>query len=93
VAARKIIFQISDLLDPIGAGLITKGGRAADVAPLNDEGIPVMSLNVEDLKYFWYHHTNADTFDKVDYREFNNCISAMAIMGYVVADMDMRLPR
>lgn len=93
VTARKIIFQISDLLDPIGAGLITKGGRAADVAPLNDEGIPVMSLNVEGAKYFWYHHTNADTFDKVDYREFNNCISAMAIMGYVVADMDMRLPR
>ena len=93
VDARKIIFDISDLLDPIGAGKITKWGRAADVAPLNDEGVPVMSLNVEGSKYFWYHHTNADTFDKVDYREFNNCIGAMAIMSYVIADMDIRLPR
>ena len=93
VDARKIIFDIADLLDPIGAGKITKWGRAADVAPLNDQGVPVMSLNVDGSKYFWYHHTNADTFDKVDYREFNNCIVAMAIMAYVIADMDIRLPR
>ena len=93
VAARKILFDIADLLDPIGAGKITKGGRAADVAPLNDEGVPVMSLQVDGSKYFWYHHTNADTFDKVDYREFNNCIASMSIMAYVVADMNVRLPR
>ena len=93
VAARKIIFEIADLLDPIGAGKITKGGRAVDVAPLNDQGVPVMSLLVDDSKYFWYHHTSADTFDKVDFKEFNNCIAAMAIMGYVVADIDLRLPR
>ena len=41
--------------------------------------IPVMSLNVESSKYFWYHHTAADTFDKVDFHEFNKCIAAMAI--------------
>ena len=93
VEARKIIFDIADLLDPIGAGKITKDGRAVDVAPLNDEGVPVMSLGVDDSKYFWYHHTPADTFDKVDYKEFNNCIAAMAIMSYVVADMDIKLPR
>ena len=63
------------------------------MAPLNDEGVPVMSLQVDGSKYFWYHHTNADTFDKVDYREFNNCIAAMSIMAYVVADMNVSLPR
>ena len=92
-SAKKIISEISDLLEPIGANIITDGGRAADIAPLNDEGVPVMSLNVDNSKYFWYHHTNADTFDKVDFREFNNCISAMAIMAYVVADMEEKLPR
>ena len=93
VAARKIIYEIADLLDPIGAGKITKWGRAADVAPLNDKGVPVMSLLVDDSKYFWYHHTSSDTFDKIDFKEFNNCIAAMAIMSYVVADIDLRLPR
>ena len=91
--ARKILYDIADLLDPIGAGKITNWGRAPDIAILNDEGVPVMSLNVDNSKYFWYHHTSADTFDKVDYREFNNCIAAMAIMAYVVADMEEKLPR
>ena len=91
--ARDYILDIASLLDPIGAGTITNWGRAADVAPLNDNGVPVMSLNVENSKYFWYHHTNADTFDKIDFREFNNCIAAMAIMSYVVSDMEKKLPR
>ena len=91
--SRDILTDISRLLLPIDANAIFKGGRAADIAPLNDEGVPVMSLKVEGSKYFWYHHTNADTFDKVDIMEFNRCVAAMAIMGYVVADMDDRLPR
>ena len=91
--ARKILNDIADLLDPIGAGKITNWGRAPDIAILNDERVPVMSLNVDNSKYFWYHHTSADTFDKVDYKEFNNCIAAMAIMAYVVADMEEKLPR
>ena len=32
-------------------------------------------------------------FKKVDYRDFNNCIAAMAIMAYVIADMEKKLPR
>jgi carboxypeptidase Q len=92
-SARKIVEEIHALMKPIGANTISEGGRAADVAPLNDEGVPVMSLNVDGSKYFWYHHTNADTFDKVDFNEFNRCIAAMAIMAYVVADLDEPLPR
>ena len=52
-----------------------------------------MSLNVESSKYFWYHHTAADTFDKVDFYDFNKCIAAMAIMAFVIADMEDPLPR
>ena len=91
--SRDILTDISRLLLPIDANAIFKGGRAADIAPLNDEGVPVMSLKVDGSKYFWYHHTSADTFDKVDIMEFNRCVAAMAIMGYIVADMDDRLPR
>ena len=92
-SARKIVEEIHALMKPIGANTISEGGRAADVAPLNDEGVPVMSLKVEGSKYFWYHHTNADTFDKVDFNEFNRCVAAIAIMAYVVADLDEPLPR
>jgi carboxypeptidase Q len=92
-SARKIVEEIHELMKPIGANTISDGGRAADVAPLNDEGVPVMSLMVDGSKYFWYHHTDADTFDKIDFNEFNRCIAAMAIMAYVVADLDEPLPR
>ena len=92
-SARKIIKDIHELLTPIGANNISKGGRAADIAPLNDEGVPVLSLKVNNERYFWYHHTNADTFDKVDFNEFSRCIAALAIMAYVVADLDQPLPR
>jgi len=92
-SAREIVEEIHELMKPIGANTISEGGRAADVAPLNDEGVPVMSLKVEGSKYFWYHHTDADTFDKIDFNEFNRCIAAMAIMAYVVADLDEPLPR
>ena len=91
--AHNIVENIHELLKPIKANNITDWGRAADVAPLNDEGIPVMSLNVESSKYFWYHHTAADTFDKVDFHEFNKCIAAMAIMAFVIADLETPLPR
>jgi carboxypeptidase Q len=92
-SARELVEEIHELMKPIGANTISDGGRAADVAPLNDEGVPVMSLKVDGSKYFWYHHTNADTFDKIDFNEFNRCIAAMAIMAYVVADLDEPLPR
>jgi len=91
--AMDIVSEIGTLLDRIGAGEITEGGRAADVTPLNDEGVPVMSLKVDGSKYFWYHHTNADTFDKVDRDELNRCMAAMAIMAFVLADLDEPLPR
>ena len=91
--AMEIVNEIGKLLGGIEAGQITEGGRAADVAPLNDEGVPVMSLKVDGSKYFWYHHTNADTFDKVEQDELNRCVSAMAIMAFVLADLNEPLPR
>jgi carboxypeptidase Q len=92
-SAFEILKEIHELLKPVGANTISKGGRAADVAPLNDEGVPVMSLKVDGSKYFWYHHTNADTFDKIDYNEFNRCVATMAIMAFVVADLPESIPR
>ena len=91
--AMDIVREIGQLLNRIDADEITEGGRAADVAPLTDEGVPVMSLKVDGSKYFWYHHTNADTFDKVDRDELNRCMAAMAIMAFVLADMNEPLPR
>ena len=91
--AFNILQDIGSLLKRIDSGVITKGGGGADIGPIMREGVPGMGLKVDGSKYFWYHHTEADTFDKVDKDEFNRCVATMAVMAYVVADMDNRLPR
>ena len=92
-AARTLVKDIANLLEPIGSNFIGDSGGGADIGPIMREGVPGMGLRVDGSKYFWYHHTNADAIDKLDQDEFNRCVASMAIMAYVVADMDDRLPR
>ena len=88
-----ILQDIGTLLKPIQSGVITKGGGGADIGPIMAEGVPGMGLTVESEKYFWYHHTAADTWDKLNIQEFNQFVASMAVMSFVVADMDIRLPK
>ncbi|MFP5355277.1 MAG: M20/M25/M40 family metallo-hydrolase, partial [Gemmatimonadota bacterium] len=90
-AALATIREIGKLLEPIGAGRITEGGGGADIGPIMALGVPGMGLNVDDARYFWFHHTDADTADKLDPREVAMCVASMAVMAYVVADMPERL--
>jgi carboxypeptidase Q len=91
--AFAVVSEIGKLLEPIGAGTITRGGGGADIGPMMALGMPGMGLNVEPTRYFWYHHTEADTLDKLDPEEVARCVAAMAIMAYVVADLPEPLAR
>jgi carboxypeptidase Q len=92
-AAMEIVKQIATLLDRIDAGAIVRGGAGADVGPIVALGVPGLGLNVDGTKYFWYHHTEADTIEKLDAHEMALCVATMAVMAYVVADMPEPLPR
>jgi hypothetical protein len=37
--------------------------------------------------YFDWHHTNADTLDKVDPQDFRKAVAMLGVVGYVLADM------
>ncbi len=89
--AKKVIEKISVLMKPINANKLIENGRTSDVLILNGEGIPSLSLFVDNPKYFLYQHSSADTFDKVDFHEFNKCVSALSIMAYVIADLNSPL--
>ena len=90
--AFEIVKQIGTLLDDIDAGDIQRGGGGADIGPLMREGVPGMGLDVDGTRYFWYHHTDADTLDKLDPREVALSAAAMAVMAYVAADLPERIP-
>jgi carboxypeptidase Q len=92
-SAFAIVRQIGSLLAGIGAGEIARGGGGADIGPIMALGVPGLGLNVDGTRYFWYHHTDADTVDKLDQREVALCVAVMAVMAYVLADMPEKLPR
>lgn len=91
--AKAIIEQVGTLLAGIRADKIVSGGGGSDVMQLAPAGVPVMQLTVEGSKYFWFHHTTADTPDKVNPKDLSQCVAAMTVMAYVVADMPESLPR
>ena len=92
-SARATVRQVAGLLADIGADSIAESGGGADIAPLMERGVPGMGLNVDRTRYFYYHHTDADTMDKLDPREMALCVATMAVMAYVVADLPQPLPR
>ncbi len=92
-SALAIVRHIATLLRPLGADSIARGGGGADINPIMQRGVPGMGLAVDGMRYFWFHHSEADTPDKIDPREMAQSVAAMAVMIYVVADMPERLPR
>ncbi|MGD0483545.1 MAG: M28 family metallopeptidase [Gemmatimonadales bacterium] len=91
-SAMALVRQVGALLRRIGADTVSRGGGGTDIGPITQVGVPSMGLNDDGTRYFWYHHSPADTPDKLDPREMAQCVAAMAVMAYVVADMPERLP-
>jgi carboxypeptidase Q len=89
--ARSVIEAIGSLLAPIGAGRIGASGGGADIGPLMATGVPGMGLEVDGSRYFWFHHTEADTPDKLDKAEVQKCVAVMAVMAYIAADLEQSL--
>jgi len=91
-SARAILREVVRLLERLDADSLLAGGGGADIGPIMQRGVPGMS-HVTEGDYFWYHHTDADTVDKVDPRDLARSVAMMAVMAYVLADMPTRLPR
>ena len=92
-SATAIVKRVSALLTRINANGVVPGGGGADVGPMMALGVPGMSPDVDGSKYFWYHHTDADTMDKLDPHEMALCVATIAVMAYVIADLPEALPR
>ena len=89
--AMERVRQIAALLAGIGASDVTDEGGGADISPLMRAGVPGLAERTTMEHYFDWHHTQADTFDKVDPQELRKNVAAMAVMAYVLADMPGRV--
>lgn len=94
-SAARVLEQVVALLQPIGATGLQRSDASpeADIEPLVDLGVPGVGLDVESSRYFWYHHSEGDTLDKLDPAEMARCVALMAVVAYVVADLPERLAR
>ncbi|MBO0911952.1 MAG: M20/M25/M40 family metallo-hydrolase [Acidobacteria bacterium] len=86
---------VQDALGQIGANLlqIVPHSPETDIEPLAQAGVPALGIWQNGLTYFIYHHTPADTLDKVDPRQLRENAASMAVMGYALADMAEPLER
>jgi Zn-dependent M28 family amino/carboxypeptidase len=98
----RITPQASDLLAPVlgvlqsfGASVLqpTPYPPGADIAAMSEAGVPAFGIMQDGRTYFHYHHTAADTLDKIVPSELRENAAAMAIMGYALASMKDSLPR
>lgn len=87
------IQSIASLTQPVGADKVRLGAGGVDIRPLLTLGIPIMDVLVDRTDYFKYHHTHADTVDKVAKEDLQKCVAGLATMLFVLADMPDRLPR
>jgi Zn-dependent M28 family amino/carboxypeptidase len=86
---------IANVLRKQGAGIAQHqpGGVGADIGPLTRLGVPSFAPYFDTRTYFNYHHTEADTFDKVDPKTLAEAGSVMAVLAYALANLEQPLPR
>jgi len=79
--------DILELLRSVGDMRIRSGWSGADVGQMKPADVVLMGLDVEGSRYFDYHHSHADTLDKVNPADLSRCVATMAVVAYVLADM------
>jgi carboxypeptidase Q len=92
-AGRREVEKLAAPLARIGANKIFSEGSEADVGQLERDGVPTLALVDDGRRYFWYHHTEADTLDKLDPGQLAACATAMAVMAWEAANAPVPIPR
>ena len=93
-ALPSLFEPVSQVLEASGAGLLRElKDPAPDLIPLYLRGVPAFTPIQDTRKYFDYHHTAADTLDKVNPQELRENIAVVSVLTYALATMNQDLPR
>jgi carboxypeptidase Q len=94
-AALDALRPVRGVLQSIGANFLqaTTFPPGADIEAMSESGVPAFGVMQDGRTYFDYHHSAADTLDKVVPAELRENAAAMAVMAYALTNMKDPLPR
>jgi hypothetical protein len=93
-ALEQWLRPVSQVLDAIGAETnVASPETGEDIAGLTEKGVPSFAPVQDSRFYFNYHHTAADTFDKVNPHHLNENAAVMTVLAYALADSAEPAPR
>lgn len=94
-AAVEALRPVQSVLMSVGATVLQPSSYppGADIAPMSEAGVPAFGILQDGRTYFHYHHSAADTLDKVVPAELRENAAAMAVLGYALTNMKEPLPR
>jgi carboxypeptidase Q len=92
--AKKTFAPVGAILQGSGAGILNLVEHCgSDIGPMEKAGVPAFSPIQDSRFYFNYHHTAADTLDKIVPKELAENSAVVAVAAYALANMEQPLPR
>ncbi|PMQ08104.1 hypothetical protein JaAD80_27430 [Janthinobacterium sp. AD80] len=93
--AEKLFAPLLAALQPMGAHAFTRRDAlgTGDLHRLETGGVPSFEPLVDSHSYFHYHHTAADTLDKVDPENLKRNVALMSSLAWFLANIDGEIGR
>ncbi|QOY96311.1 M20/M25/M40 family metallo-hydrolase [Massilia sp. UMI-21] len=94
-ASSKLFAPLQAALQPIGAGVFRREDALStgDLSGLERAGVPSFAPLIDTSAYFNYHHTPADTLDKVDPDHLRRHVALMAATSWFLANIEQPIGR
>jgi len=93
--AVEFLHPVQEILQSFGASLIEsiQTSPGSDISAMAQAGVPALGIMQDGRTYFNYHHSAADTLDKIEPRALRENAAAMVVMGFALACTEQPLPR
>jgi len=94
-ASTKLFAPLQAALLPIGAGVFQRQDALStgDLSGLERAGVPSFAPLIDTSTYFDYHHTAADTLDKVDPDNLRRHVALMTATAWFLANVEEPIGR
>ena len=88
--STKLFAPLQAALQPIGAGVFQRQDALStgDLSGLERAGVPSFAPLIDTSAYFDYHHTAADTLDKVDPDNLRRHVAVMTVTAWFLANVE-----